>query len=144
MVTHGFVSNDRNVTDGSAWRLFVLVCLVISLAGCSSTRMVKVRPRSSPPADPIAVPFAKISRGATNIVKAPLDVPATVYRKVKQSNGIIGFGTAVTTGAAEGVLNGGIRALAGGAEILSFPLIYDSKPFYQRQLGESAFRRWRK
>ncbi len=114
-----------------------VVCLAAVVCGSSAAAAVTTRSRTQ---SPFVVPFAKIGRGVLNIAKAPLDVPATVIRRTRQSQGVLGFSKALVVGTAEGVVNTGARAVAGVAEVASFPLVYNSAPLYQRRLGEFAFR----
>ena len=113
-------------------------CLVLALAGCTSMETAEELPEDHWSRSPAAVPFMRIGRGITNIVVSPLDVPATVVRVARDYDN---FGYALVAGGAEGVGNMVVRILAGAAEILTFPIVYDPEPFYERDLGERAIRK---
>jgi putative exosortase-associated protein (TIGR04073 family) len=81
----------------------------------------------------------KIGRGLTNAVVSPLDIPWTVARWWNEADTVGGYCMAPTVGLGEGVCNGVVRLGAGVLEILSFPLIYQPEPLYERPLGESVF-----
>lgn len=126
-------------------KLWVLaVCLSLTMPGCSSApkkdpeppKVKAPKPYPSVSRSPIIVPFAKILRGATNVLLSPLDIPATMARVTHESDNVV---MGVLAGGTEGVGNGAVRLVAGVFEILTFPLVYDWEPLYDRKLGERAY-----
>ena len=117
-------------------RIVCVAVLALAASGCSVTR----ESNDVPPDDHwtrwcVVVPFAKVSRGVQNIVVSPLDIPATMARVNNEENN---FGYAFFAGLTEGVGNTIVRALAGVTEILTFPIVSDSDPMYQKPLGQRA------
>ena len=113
-------------------------CLALFVSGCSSTGEVAGMPEEPWTRSPVIVPFAKVVRGTGNIVRSPFEVPATVVRVSREYDNL-GYGLAA--GLPEGIVNGCVRLGAGVVEILTFPLVYDGAPLYDRDLGERAFHR---
>ena len=113
-----------------------LTCLALGwLAGCAGAPAYDELPEDHWSKHPAAVPMMRIGRGAVNVAAAPLDVPATAWR-VCSTQDAFGYGL----GLFEGAFNAVVRAGAGVAEILSFPLFHVPEPLYQRGLGEPVFR----
>jgi putative exosortase-associated protein (TIGR04073 family) len=110
--------------------------LALFLCGCAG-----MEPREEIEPDhwsrnPAAVPFMKIGRGTVNIVASPLDIPATIVRVTREEDNV-GYGLAA--GTAEGAMNFLARAGMGVVEILTFPLVNDPDPLYERDLGQRAY-----
>lgn len=116
--------------------LLLAVCLAVFLPGCSGMEPVEQLPEDHWSKHPAAVPFMKVGRGVVNIVVSPLDIPATVVRVSREHDN---FGYALVAGTFEGIGNTLVRLLAGVAEILTFPLVNDPEPLYERDLGQRAF-----
>ena len=112
-------------------------CLGLLLSGCSGMSPAEELPEDHWSRNPAAVPIMKIGRGVTNIVISPADIPATV---VRASHEHVDLGIALVAGTGEGIVNAVVRLLAGVAEVLSFPLVNQPDPLYDRPLGEWAFK----
>ncbi len=118
--------------------LFLIMLVGVGAAGCSATRSYYDLPSDHWSKQPAAVPIMKIGRGTINIVASPLDIPAT-FGRVAQETDHMGY--ALLAGPTEGVGNGLVRLLAGVAEILTFPIVNQPEPLYERRLGQRAFRK---
>jgi len=118
-------------------RLLMLAgCCGLLLSGCSGMEATEELPEDHWSKSPAAVPFMKIGRGAANILVCPLDIPATVVRVVREEDNA---GKALGAGTLEGIGNCLVRLLMGVAEVLTFPLVNDPEPLYDRDLGDRAF-----
>ena len=116
--------------------LLLAVCLAVVLPGCSGMEPAEQLPEDHWSKHPAAVPFMKVGRGVVNILVSPLDIPATVVRVSREYDN---FGYALVAGTFEGIGNALVRLLAGVAEILTFPIVNDPEPLYERDLGQRAF-----
>lgn len=85
-----------------------------------------------------AGPTDKLMRGLKNMALAPVDIPATMDRMSRETNVLGG----VTVGLVEGVLNAGVRELAGLLEVVLSPFPNYGDPLYHKALGERSTRRY--
>jgi len=117
----------------------VVLCLGL-LAGCAGTRPFDEDvPEDEWTREPGAVPLAKIGRGVWNGLSCPVDIPATVQRLWEDSVEPAEYAYSCTVGVGEGLCNAVVRFGAGVVEILSFPMLYDADPLYNRPYGDSVF-----
>lgn len=80
-------------------------------------------------------PVHKFARGLKNIILAPVEVPAGIATYSKKNNPFI----TLFIGPLFGAGNSLTRAVAGVAEIISFPLPPYDRPFYDLELGQSLW-----
>jgi hypothetical protein len=116
--------------------LLTVIALAAVLGGCAEVYRKPEVPADDWTRQPRGIPLARIGRGATNIVVAPLDIPATMVR-VCRNREEFGY----SAGLCQGTFNCLARLTAGAGEMLTFTRYDQPEPFYRRHLGEPALPR---
>jgi len=129
----------KNVKAGIVVACVVWALLAIPAATAESAAPAEpeqARPEVVRPAHHVGF-FGRLLNGGKNIILAPLDIPVTIVRHTSEGeNPIVGL----FTGAAEGVVNGAVRAVAGITEVVTSPIPMKRYPLYERDLGERCLR----
>jgi len=119
------------------------VCLAAVVCGCAGSKPFADQvPEDDWTRSPVAVPFAKVGRGVTNVITSPADISGTVERLWGEADGFGDCASAPTVGLVEGVFNCAVRIGAGLLEVASFPLVYQPGPLYNCEYGASVFGSW--
>jgi len=117
----------------------VMIVSAVALPALAETADVSEPDRSlitTEPAERLNF-FGRLFNGAKNIVTAPLDIPFTIVRHTQESGNPI---VSVVSGTLEGVVNGGVRLVAGAVEVVTSPVPGDRYPLYDRRPGERCIR----